>query len=70
MPGKSFISGCEGLRLTSEERSFFQDERPWGLILFARNCETPEQIKALVAEYREAVGREDAPVLRHILPIW
>lgn len=63
MSAKSFISGCATTRLTDEERSFFQAERPWGLILFARNCDTPEQIKGLVSEYREAVGRENAPVL-------
>ncbi len=63
MIAKSFISGCEGVRLTENEKSFFADERPWGLILFARNCESPDQIKVLVNDYREAVGRNNAPVL-------
>ena len=34
-----------------------------GFILFQRNCETPDQVRALLAELREAVGRGDAPVL-------
>src|SRR6185437_4465253 len=32
-------------------------------ILFQRNCETPEQVRELVAALRVAVGRTDAPVL-------
>jgi beta-N-acetylhexosaminidase len=61
--GKAFISGCAGRRLTKEELAFFADEEPWGLILFKRNCRTRDQISDLVAEFREAVGRSDAPVL-------
>lgn len=38
-------------------------EQPWGLILFARNCDEPEQIRRLVATFRSIVGRADAPVL-------
>jgi beta-N-acetylhexosaminidase len=60
---KAFISGCAGTRLSSDEIAFFKDERPWGLILFKRNCEEPAQIRDLAAGFREAVGRADAPVL-------
>ncbi|GAA0770663.1 beta-N-acetylhexosaminidase [Roseibium denhamense] len=60
---KAFISGCAGLSLSQEERSFFEREDPWGLILFARNIQTPAQVKALTADFRNAVGRENAPVL-------
>jgi beta-N-acetylhexosaminidase len=60
---KAFISGCKGTALTPWERDFFAAERPWGLILFARNCAEPQQIRDLVASFREAVGRADAPVL-------
>jgi beta-N-acetylhexosaminidase len=56
------IFGCAGQTLTAEEVAFFRDAEPWGFILFKRNCETPEQIRALVQSMREAVGR-DAPVL-------
>ncbi|MEM7430110.1 MAG: beta-N-acetylhexosaminidase [Pseudomonadota bacterium] len=63
MLAKSFISGCEGTRLSENERAFFRAECPWGLILFARNCESPDQIRALVDDYRNAVDRENAPVL-------
>jgi beta-N-acetylhexosaminidase len=62
MSVSSVIIGCEGLALTPNETKFFHKTNPWGLILFKRNCETPDQIKALTAQFRGAVGRKDAPV--------
>ena len=59
---KSFISGCLKPELSAEDKAFFRDQQPVGLILFARNMETPEQIRRLCADFREAVGRADAPV--------
>ena len=49
--------------LTPNERAFMRDADPWGLILFARNVENPDQVSRLTASFREAVGRADAPVL-------
>ncbi len=60
---RAFISGCEGVSLTSGERRFFEQARPCGLILFKRNCESPEQIRQLCASFREAVGEPAALVL-------
>ncbi len=60
---KAFITGLAGLRLTPEERAFVAAERPAGLILFTRNCETAEQIWQLVADFRVAAGTEDILVL-------
>ena len=60
---KAFTSGCEGTELSDDERSFFDAHRPWGLILFARNCESREQVSRLVSDFRQTVGRQDAPVL-------
>jgi beta-N-acetylhexosaminidase len=60
---KPVIFGCEGPTLSASERQFFRDADPLGFILFARNCEAPAQIKRLVADLREIVGRGDAPVL-------
>lgn len=60
---RAFVSGCSGHRLTSEERDFFKSTSPWGLILFKRNVLEPIQIKELISEFREVVGRSDAPVL-------
>lgn len=63
MTARAFVSGCSGLVLDDEERRFFRDADPWGLILFGRNVSAPDQIRALTAEFRAAVGRDDAPVL-------
>lgn len=59
----AFIAGCEGLSLSDAEAAFFRETQPWGLILFARNVDTREQIAALTAHFRDIVGRPDAPVL-------
>ena len=48
--------------MTARERDFFRDCAPWGFILFARNVEAPDQVRALCADLRDAVGRE-APIL-------
>ncbi|MBC6981748.1 beta-N-acetylhexosaminidase [Caulobacter sp. 17J80-11] len=57
------ILGCSGPTLTPDERDFFRDVRPWGFILFRRNVETPEQVRALVDALVETTGRTDVPVL-------
>jgi len=59
----AFITGCAGLQLGTDEVAFLREAQPWGLILFARNVGTPEQIKALTGHFRDIVGRADAPVL-------
>jgi beta-N-acetylhexosaminidase len=58
----AFICGCAGTALGAEETAFFGEFRPWGLILFKRNCRTPDQIRTLTAAFRAAVCRRDAPV--------
>jgi beta-N-acetylhexosaminidase len=60
---KSLILGCAGLQLSETEKLFFADNQPYGFILFARNVDTPEQVRSLVQQLRIAVGRPDAPVL-------
>ena len=60
---RAVIFGAGGTALTDDEKKFFRSADPLGFILFARNCENPAQVKKLVAELREAVRREDAPVL-------
>lgn len=62
-PPQAAIYGLSGPRLTPEERAFFTDADPFGFILFARNVETPEQVRALVASLRDCVGREAAVLI-------
>ncbi|MDQ2093099.1 beta-N-acetylhexosaminidase [Rhodalgimonas zhirmunskyi] len=52
------ILDAEGTRLTADEKAFFRDADPFGFILFARNLESADQIRALCSEMRDAVGRE------------
>ena len=60
---KAFISGCAGTSLSDDERAFFAETRPCGLILFARNCSSPEQLRTLVCDFRDAVESDEALVL-------
>jgi beta-N-acetylhexosaminidase len=57
------IYDCEGARLSAEEKAFFKDADPWGFIVFARHCESADNLRAHCDELRECVGREDAPIL-------
>lgn len=57
------IFGCRSTRLSSEEKDFFKSVQPYGLILFTRNVETPDQVKALVDDFRGCVDHEDVAVL-------
>jgi beta-N-acetylhexosaminidase len=59
----SLITGLSGQTLTNEERAFYRDVRPAGLILFSRNVRDGEQLKRLVAEVCEAAGQSDFLVL-------
>jgi beta-N-acetylhexosaminidase len=60
---KAVIFGCAGLELTSEEIAFFAETNPIGFILFARNCDNPEQVKRLTQHLRECIKSETAPIL-------
>jgi beta-N-acetylhexosaminidase len=57
------IYDCEGARLSEDERAFFRDADPWGFILFARHCTSPEVVRAHCDELRDCVGRAEAPIL-------
>jgi beta-N-acetylhexosaminidase len=59
---RALITDAAGLALSADERAFFRDADPWGFIIFKRNVETPDQLRALTGEMRESVGR-DAPIL-------
>jgi beta-N-acetylhexosaminidase len=59
----AFICGLSGTTLSEDEKAFLREARPWGVILFGRNVEHPRQVTQLCAAVREALEREDAPVL-------
>ncbi|SON55949.1 Beta-hexosaminidase [Hartmannibacter diazotrophicus] len=57
-----FVTGASGLELTADERRFIAESRPFGLIVFRRNVESRDQLRALCDEFRSLVGWH-APVL-------
>ncbi len=59
----ALISGLSGTTLTADERGFYRDVQPAGVILFKRNVESPALVKALVEEVCAAIGRDDVLVL-------
>src|ERR1700730_7179804 len=63
MTMRAFIIGVSRTELAAEEREVIASERPWGVILFKRNVETPAQVASLVEQLRTAAGAADAPVL-------
>ena len=63
LPVSAAIYGCAGRELSDWERGFFAETNPLGLILFARNVDTPDQVRALTEAFRTIVDRADAPVL-------
>lgn len=52
------IFGLAGTQLTADERAFFAEADPVGYVLFARNCETREQLRALTDDLRSIHGRD------------
>ena len=56
LKSNSVIFGLEGKELSSDEKEFFKDVSPIGFILFARNVDSPEQVKVLVQELKAVVG--------------
>jgi beta-N-acetylhexosaminidase len=57
------IYAPSGLELTPDERAFFRDCDPVGYIVFRRNIESREQLRALTDDLRALHGRDDLPVL-------
>lgn len=57
------IFGCSGLELTPSEKHLFSEIKPWGFILFARNLESPKQVKKLVEDLKQSIEKNDAVIL-------
>ena len=60
---RAVVLGCSGEALGADERRFFAEADPAGFILFRRNCASPTQVRRLVDQLRNSIGRADAPVL-------
>jgi beta-N-acetylhexosaminidase len=60
MDRRAFICGLSGRALTVDEADFLSAAKPAGIILFARNVESPGQLRRLIEDARDAAG---APIL-------
>ncbi|RJE79513.1 glycoside hydrolase family 3 N-terminal domain-containing protein [Paracoccus sp. JM45] len=54
----TILGGIAGTSLTPDEAAFFRNADPWGFILFGRNVKSPEQLRRLTGDLRDAVGRD------------
>jgi beta-N-acetylhexosaminidase len=59
---RAFICGLEGRAVTDFERAYLKETKPWGVILFGRNIDNPDQVRRLTSDVREALGWH-APIL-------
>lgn len=55
---EKLVIGLKGTRLMPEEQKWLRENPPKGIILFARNIESPEQVKSLLTDAREASGTD------------
>lgn len=59
---RPIIIGLSELTLTDSERHWLSELNPYGVILFSRNIDTPEQLKKLCASIRNHIG-DDVAIL-------
>ncbi|MBN2307827.1 MAG: LysM peptidoglycan-binding domain-containing protein [Candidatus Hydrogenedentes bacterium] len=66
-PARRLFVTVRGEKLTDAERALLTELKPGGVVLLGDNCKSADQIKALVAEIKEAVGLGegigDAPLI-------
>lgn len=60
---KPIVLSCAGHTLSAEEKALFSRQRPAGLILFNRNIQTPEQVRGLIADFRDAVEDDNSLIM-------
>lgn len=56
-PGRLFMFGAYGFKPTRETVSLFKSTNATGLLLLARNIDTPAQTKAFIDELEQRIGR-------------
>ncbi|CFX48538.1 Beta-hexosaminidase [Candidatus Filomicrobium marinum] len=59
----AFITGLAGPELGPDEALFLRETEPVGIILFARNCVSHEQIRRLVNDALQAIGSDEVLTL-------
>ena len=60
---RSFITGIKSTSLSTKEKNFLKNFKPWGVILFSRNIRSIEQVNNLTKEIRKIFQDRKYPVL-------
>ena len=60
---KAFITGIKSLKLSTDEKKFLKNHRPWGVILFLRNIKSIKQAKKLTDSIRKIFKDKNYPIL-------
>ena len=60
---KAIIISVLGTKLTLDEEKIIKLHKPWGVILFKRNCKTIHQTKKLISDIRKTVRDNKYPIL-------
>ena len=60
---KAIIISILGTKLTNKEKKLIRIHKPWGVILFKRNCNTASQTKKLILNIRKVIQDKKYPIL-------
>ncbi|MDC1129736.1 glycoside hydrolase family 3 N-terminal domain-containing protein [Candidatus Pelagibacter sp.] len=60
---RSFITGIKSTTLSVKEKNFFQQYKPWGVILFSRNITSLKQAKKLTDQIKKIFKDKNYPIL-------
>ena len=60
---RSFITGIKSTTLSTKEKKFLQQYKPWGVILFSRNIRSLKQTKKLTDQIRKIFKDKNYPIL-------
>lgn len=58
MINQQLVIGLEGTVLSEQERQWLKERPPRGVILFARNIKSPDQVRSLLDDVRSCVGND------------
>ena len=60
---KCFIIGIKGKKLSVKEIHFLKKYKPWGVILFSRNCQNIKQIQKLTSNIKKIFKDKNYPIM-------
>jgi len=60
---RAFITGIKSTSLSTNEKKFIKEFKPWGIILFSRNIKSINQTKKLTNEIKVIIKDKNYPIL-------